>query len=232
VFYNPATEYVLDYPTYVQRVIWTKDTNEGKPLNEEINYNSKDELVFTGDFTVSYELLAAQVPKFYVRFRNDDVKAFTHGFFRDQVRDALNEVAVLYTADELYGEKKSEFLDKAKARVVSRVEPFGVNVVALGYASSPRPPEQVASAINSKIAAIQKGIQIQNELAQSKAEAQKTIALAEGTAEANRRVAASITPTIVQWRTLDVQQQAIYKWDGKLPQYSGGGAIPFIQVQK
>jgi len=232
VFYNPMTETVEDYPTSVQRVIWTKDTNEGKPINEEINYNSKDELVFTGDFTVSYELVAAKVPAFYVRFRNDDISAFTHGFFRDQVRDALNEVAVQYTADELYGEKKSEFLDKAKARVIARVQELGVNVIALGYAASPRPPEAVATAINAKIAAIQKANQTENELRQSEAEAKKTVAAAKGTAEANDLISRSINPSLIQWRQLDVQQQAISKWNGQLPTYNGGGAIPFIQVQK
>ena len=117
VWFNPFTENVLSYPTSVQRVIWTQNTKEGKAVNEEINYNSKDELVFTGDFTVSYELVHEKVPSFYVKFRSDDIEAFTHGFFRDQVRDSLNKVAVMYTADELYGEKKDEFLDKALALV-------------------------------------------------------------------------------------------------------------------
>ena len=29
-----------------------------------------------------------------------------------------------------------------------------------------------------------------------------------------------------------VQQDAIDKWDGKLPTYSGGGALPFINIGK
>jgi regulator of protease activity HflC (stomatin/prohibitin superfamily) len=177
-------------------------------------------------------LVREKVPHFYVRFRNDDISAFTHGFFRDQVRDALNEVAVSYTADELYGDKKSEFLDKALARIKARVDQFGVNVIALGYASSPRPPEQVAIAINAKITAIQKAIQTENELRQASAEAKKVVASAEGTAEANQKIAASINANIVEWRRLDVQQQAISRWNGTLPQYSGGGAIPFIQINK
>ena len=232
VFYNPITETVFEYPTSVQRVIWTVDRNEGNPINEEISYNSKDELVFTGDFTCSYELVREKVPAFYVRFRNDDIAAFTHGFFRDQVRDALNEIAVSYTADELYGEKKSEFLEKALGRVRDRVAAFGVNVISLGYASSPRPPEQVANAINAKIAAIQKASQTENELRQSEAEAKKVVAAAEGTAKANDMISKSINAQLVSWRQLDVQQQAINKWNGQLPYYSGGGAIPFIQMQK
>lgn len=232
VWYNPVTETVFEYPTNVQRVIWTKSAQEGKAENEEINYNSKDELVFHGDFAVSYELLREHVPAFYVKFRNDDIEAFTHGFFRDEVRNALNDIAAQYTADELYGEKKSEFLDKAKERIIDRVKAFGVNVVALGYASSPRPPEQVANAINNKIAAIQLATQKENELRQSEADAKKVIAAARGTAEANAEITKSINPQLIQWRQLDVQQQAIYKWNGQLPAYTGGGAVPFIQLGK
>ncbi len=230
VFYNPWNENVLSYPTSVQRVIWTVNKSEGKEINEEINYNSKDQLVFTGDFTVAYELVAEKVPHFYVKFRNDDIDAFTHGFFRDQVRDALNEAAVQYTADDLYGSKKEEFRDKALERVRSKVLPFGVNVISLGYASSPRPPQQVADAINSKIAAIQKATQTENEIRQTEAEARKKVADAEGTAKSNDIVTKSISPQMMAWQQLKVQQSAIEKWDGHMPQYSGGGALPFIQI--
>lgn len=232
VWYNPFTETVYDYPTNVQRYVWTKDPNEGSSNDEEISYNSKDELVFTGDFTVSYQLIPEKVPAFYVKFRNDDIKLFTSGFFHDQVRNALNEVAVQYTADELYGEKKAEFLDKALALVRSRVADYGVDVVSLGYAAAPRPPDMVANAINGKITAIQKADQANNEVLWAEAEAKKKIAEANGTAQANALIAKSISPELIQWQQMAIQQQAINKWNGSLPQYSGGGAIPFIQVQK
>jgi len=48
----------------------------------------------------------------------------------------------------------------------------------------------------------------------------------KGEAEAtyNARVAASLTPVLIQ-------QQYLARWDGRLPQYSfGGNAVPFVQV--
>jgi regulator of protease activity HflC (stomatin/prohibitin superfamily) len=48
----------------------------------------------------------------------------------------------------------------------------------------------------------------------------------KGDAEAtyNARVAASLTPVLIQ-------QQYLARWDGRLPQYSfGGNAVPFVQV--
>lgn len=232
VWYNPFTENVYEYPTNVQRYVWTKDTNEGKNIDEEISYNSKDELVFTGDFTVSYELVPDNVPAFYVKFRNDDIADFTNGFFHDQVRNSLNEIAVQYTADELYGEKKAEFLAKAEDLVKKRVSEYGVNVISLGYAGSPRPPEMVANAINAKITAVQRADQTNNEILQSEAEAKKKVAEANGIAQANALIAKSISPELIQWRQLEIQQQGVSKWNGQMPTYTGGGAVPFIQVQQ
>ena len=48
----------------------------------------------------------------------------------------------------------------------------------------------------------------------------------KGDAEAayNAKVAASLTPVLIQ-------QQYLARWDGRLPQYTlGGGAVPFIQI--
>lgn len=33
VFYNPVQTALIQYPTFVQRVIWTQDVNEGRALN-------------------------------------------------------------------------------------------------------------------------------------------------------------------------------------------------------
>ena len=41
----------------------------------------------------------------------------------------------------------------------------------------------------------------------------------------NRVVSASLNKLIVE-------QYAIEKWDGKLPTYNGGGALPFVDIQK
>jgi quinol monooxygenase YgiN len=42
VFYSPLRTQIIDFPTYVQTVKWTRDVNEGHPLNEELVFNSKE----------------------------------------------------------------------------------------------------------------------------------------------------------------------------------------------
>jgi hypothetical protein len=68
VWYNPINEVVLVYPAYVQRAIWTSSPQEGLPIHDEISFQLAEGLRFTSDVNVSYQLTAAQVLKFYVKF--------------------------------------------------------------------------------------------------------------------------------------------------------------------
>jgi len=49
-------------------------------------------MVINGDISLSYQLTAEKVPAFYVKFRSDDLKAFTYGFLHNVARDAFNEI--------------------------------------------------------------------------------------------------------------------------------------------
>ena len=71
VFYNPVQTAIIQYPTYVQRVIWTQDVNEGRALNEELTFNTKDAVPVNVDVAVSYQLDREKVPAFYTNFRAD-----------------------------------------------------------------------------------------------------------------------------------------------------------------
>jgi hypothetical protein len=42
VLYSPLTTQIIEFPTYVQTVKWTKDVNEGHQVNEEMGFNSKE----------------------------------------------------------------------------------------------------------------------------------------------------------------------------------------------
>jgi hypothetical protein len=53
VFYSPLTTQIFEFPTYVQTVKWTRDTNEGHPVNEEMGFNSKEGMeIFCRRFVV------------------------------------------------------------------------------------------------------------------------------------------------------------------------------------
>jgi SPFH domain / Band 7 family len=42
VLYSPLSTQIIQFPTYVQTVKWTRDVTEGHPINEEMGFNSKE----------------------------------------------------------------------------------------------------------------------------------------------------------------------------------------------
>src|SRR6516165_2729343 len=133
LFYSPLTTQVIEFPTYVQTVKWTRDLTEGHPINEEMGFNSKEGMEIFADVSLSYAIEPGRVPDFYVKYRVNQLDLFTHGILRDIVRNSLNDVASTYTVEDIYGEKKAEFLGKVEQQIQAKVANVGVGVQQFGF---------------------------------------------------------------------------------------------------
>lgn len=234
VYYNPWNTSVFEYPTFVQNVVWTKNVNEGAATNEEITFTNKDKMAISVDATMSYQLVPDKVPAFYVKFRNDDLTFFTNGFMHNLVRDHFNMEAGKYTIDQIMGDN-SAFLKDVRDSAQAELTPLGVQIIQFGLIGAPRPPQAVIDQINASVHATQVTTQKTNELAQVQADMNKetlkattyatvTLTKAKAEADANREIAASITPTLVEY-------QRTQRWDGKLPEITGG-VTPMLSIER
>jgi hypothetical protein len=230
VIYNPFLSSVLEYPTFVQTAVWTANPNEGSTNNEEITFTNADQMKISVDVNLSYHLDPAKVPAFYVMFRSDDLNGFTHGFLRNKARDIFNEHAGRYQIEQIMGDN-SAFLADVRKGLQEEVANIGVQIDQFGIIGAPRPPDAVIEAINAKVHATQLAQQKQNELVQTEADMAKERAktdtyarnittMADAQAEANLKLARSLTSELVEWKKLD-------KWNGVLPTVtsSGGGVL-------
>lgn len=226
-FYNPLLSTVLEYPTFNQSAVWTANLNEGNATNEEITFTNADQMLVAVDVNISYTLDPTRVPDFYVKFRNDDLNSFTHGYLRNAARDAFNTHAGRYKIEQIMGDN-AQFVAEVRHSLEAEVAPLGVQIGQFGIIGAPRPPQAVIEAINAKVHAVQLAQQKQNELVQVEADLAKerakaetysgnTLIYANAEAEANAKIARSLTAELVEWKKLD-------KWDGKLPQVQGSGA--------
>jgi regulator of protease activity HflC (stomatin/prohibitin superfamily) len=244
VLYSPLSTQIIEFPTYVQTVKWTKDVNEGHPINEEMGFNSKEGMEIFVDVSLSYAIDPLHVPDFYVKYRVSDLDVFTHGILRDIVRNSLNEVASTYNVEDIYGDHKAEFLRKVQSMIDQKVAPVGVGVQQFGFIGAPRVPAVIASAITAKAQAIQQAERARNELATTQAEAAKKIAEAEGDAkslvtraqgeaDANRIRQNSLTPQLLELRRIENSRVLIDKWNGQLPTVqSGQGGALMLQLPR
>jgi regulator of protease activity HflC (stomatin/prohibitin superfamily) len=244
VVYSPLSTQIIEFPTYVQTVKWTKDLSEGHPNNEEMGFNSKEGMEIFVDVSLSYAIEPTKVPDFYVKYRVGDMEVFTHGILRDVVRNSLNEVASTYVVEDIYGEKKAEFLRKVQTMIEQKMTPVGVGVQQFGFIGAPRVPAVIATAITAKAQAIQQAERARNELQTTQAEAAKKIAEAEGDAkslvmraqgesDANRIRQNSLTPQLLELRRIENNRALIDKWNGQLPTVqSGQGTGMILQLPK
>jgi regulator of protease activity HflC (stomatin/prohibitin superfamily) len=234
VVYSPLRTQIIEFPTYVQTVKWTRDTNEGHPINEEMGFNSKEGMQISVDVSLSYAIDPQKVPDFYVKYRVSDLEVFTHGILRDIVRNSLNEVASTFTVEDIYGERKADFLKRVEVMIEQKIAPVGVGVQQFGFIGAPRVPDVIATAITAKAQAIQQSERARNELATTQAEAAKKIAeadgdakslvtRAQGEADANRIRQTSLTPQLFDLRRIENSRALIDKWNGQLPTVETGG---------
>jgi regulator of protease activity HflC (stomatin/prohibitin superfamily) len=182
---------------------------------------------------LSYYIQQDKVPHFYVKYRSDDLNHFTHGILRNIARDAFNEVAANYGVDDINGPKLSDFLHEVKTKINEQVTNEGVVIDQFGFLETPRLPQSYQEAMLNKQTAIQTAQQKENELRATQAEAAKQIAAAEGEAKArvaraegeakaNTVLANSVTDRLLTLRKLDIQQQAVDRWNGSVPTIQGG----------
>ncbi|SEB84274.1 SPFH domain-containing protein [Terriglobus roseus] len=235
VFYSPLRSQIVEFPTYVQTVKWTRDLNEGRATDEAMSFNSKEGMEIYSDVSLSYSIEPKRVPDFYVKYRVTDLGQFTHGILRDVVRNSLNEVASTYTVEQIYGEQKAAFLNEVQRHIQQQMDAVGVGIQQFGFIGAPRVPAVIANAITGKAQAIQDAERARNELAKTQAEAAKQVAEAEGEAkssvtraqgeaEANRIRQTSITPQLLQLRSLENQRALIERWNGQLPSVETAGS--------
>lgn len=221
------------FPTFMQNYVWTKDPNEGSTNDESISFQTADGMTANADIGISYSIDPNKVTEIFQTYRRG-IDEITDTFLRNMVRDALVKQASNKPIEYVYGAGKAELIAAVQADVASQVSSIGIKIDKIYWIGEIRLPSTVIDSINNKNAATQMAQQRQNEVAQAKAEADKKIEDARGTAEsilkvaeaqakANRLLAESITNELVRYRALE-------KWDGVLPRMTGGGAIPFIDV--
>jgi regulator of protease activity HflC (stomatin/prohibitin superfamily) len=227
----PFVTGIEEYPVFLKTLVLTKNGTEQSPQNDEINVNSVEGQPLSLDVSLSFEIDPAQTPKLYSTFRTD-INMITHGYVKQTIRQALQEVIGQEPVADVIGPKKAEATNRTLALIATRLAPYGFQVKQFTI-NELRAPSTVMDAINTKNVMQQQALTAQNELQKNTFQAQgdsikaagraKAItAEAEAQARANELLARSITPTLVQY-------ELTKKWDGKLPQVSGGGT-PLIQL--
>ena len=133
-----------------------------------------------------------------------------------------------YKADELVG-NRDNINAEIKAVLTSKLGIYGIMVDdfnIMNYQFS----DEFNLATEARATAKQKMEQAEMDLLRIVIEKEQVITQAQAQAESLRLQKMEITPDLVKLRQIEVQRVAIDKWNGVLPQVTGG-AIPFIDMR-
>lgn len=221
------------FPTFTQNYVWTQDKTEGSEEDESIRFQSQSGLSIGADVGISYHIQPVDVHKVFQKYRRG-IEEITDVFLRNMVRDAFVAEASTRDVEDIYGEGKQVFLESVEHRVRSQVDSIGISVERIYLVGDLRLPPQVTAALEQKLVANQRASQRENEIREAKAEAQKKIEEARGYAESTLLKAEAEAKALrlrrQELNALIVQYEGIQRWDGKLPQFTGGGSVPMIQI--
>ena len=203
VWFNPLTENIYEFPTYVQTINY-----------DNFTVNAKDGSVFTVDPTISLRVVGGSSPKIFVKYRKTIDEILTNTLV-NHIKDVYRIEFNKYSTDSIISNReKFEAGVQDKMIKFLKEEGFGLEQLTSGI----QYPESITQAINAKNAAIQKAQQAENELKVVEADAKKMIVKAEAEAKANDLRQRSLSPLIIQ-------QQFIEKWDGSTPLYGNSPVI-------
>jgi regulator of protease activity HflC (stomatin/prohibitin superfamily) len=126
-FRNPLMTGIEEYPVFMQTLVLTKNGNEGGSLNDEINVNSKEGQPLSLDVSMSFELDQDKAPELYTTFRRD-IQAIQHGYVKQSIRQALQEVIGNEEIAAVIGPKKAEAVNGTQLLLSQRLAQYGIVV--------------------------------------------------------------------------------------------------------
>ena len=223
--------------TWNQEIYQFPTFNQLHNYTQPFTFQTSDSMDVRARVGVEYYVEPEKVSKIFQTYRKgvDEITAVN---LRQNISDALINHSGKMDINAMAAGGKMALLEQVTKDLKAKLDPVGIRIVKLSWLSDMDYPEQVKSSINAKIEATQRALLRENEIAQSKAEAQKAIEQSRGVAESTMiRAKAEADAIAMRGDALRknpevLQLEAIGKWNGILPQYMTSGTnTPFLTIK-
>lgn len=190
---------------------------------QQASAGTKDLQVVHTNIVVNYRLDGSKVAHVYKEFGLE----LEDKILMPAVNEAFKATTAHYNSEELVT-KRDEVSHAIHQALQTKVGKYGllvseISLVNFGFSAD------YQAAIERKVIATQQKLKAEQDLSRIAIEAEQAVAKAKGEAESIRIQAQAIN---AQGGKDYVQLQAIGKWDGKLPNYMMGGAVPMINIKE
>ncbi|MGZ3694349.1 MAG: SPFH domain-containing protein [Bdellovibrionota bacterium] len=230
----PFVTQVQSYPTALRTYSMVRRAGEGSAEGDDsIDLPTREGQHITQDISVTFntsEDLAAEVFK---AFRGSDISDIEATFIRRTIITVAQNAAGQMSLSEVISAKRSDLQDNIQKNLAKELEKMGFHLDKVNLGAS-HLPQSLETQMQQKMAAQQQAQQAEYEfqkqqmlakaeVAKAEGEAQGILVRAKAQAEANRLLQSTLSANLVQSKAID-------KWNGILPQVSGG-STPFINLK-
>ena len=227
--YQPQAVYlgffdqIYTYPTKLQAAIYTQDTQWGEERAADgIQITTNDSAITTFDVAVLYRVDPQNVFTVFQKFGPIPIEDIQSLHIRRAIREGASAIGNQYDVFQLLGPKREEASQKLTQELQTRMAPKGITIIQAMLMTA-YPSSDIAGKINGRVNAY-------TQLEISKLEAQiadvsRQSSVVRGQAEAQARTltASQTQEKSVEMLKLDMEGQAIDKW-----QQAGGHLSPII----
>lgn len=195
-----------------------------KSIEETMDVLSKDGLSIKIDVTLRYRPIPNKIGFLYRSFKDD----YVNDLIRPEVRSAVREVIGQYTPEELYASKRQEIEDKIDVMTENILKENYIEQKTLLFRSITL-PLKIKESIESKLEADQEAQKYTYLIEKEKKEAERRKIDAEGKAEANKILSASITENILKEKGISATERLAASPNAKIVVIgSGKDGLPLI----
>ena len=217
------------------------------PKDESFSIPTSDGKTVRVNLEFSYRFDEARVAQTFVTFKGKSGETIKDTFIKPKVIAWTQEVSANYPVTDIFGDKRTAINAELDIYLREKFDQYGIIIDTVNFTDI-SVDEETAAAIQKKVTAQQElelatieaqtakvqaqkdkevaQIAAEKRIVEAEADAQAVQIAAEAEATANQKIAASLTPELIE--KIKYEQ-----WDGVLPStYMGDGdAIPVIQAQ-
>lgn len=237
------TKKVTTYSIGIEQSYLTAAEKGDSPKDESFSTPTSDGKSLVVDLEFSYKFDEERVADTFTRFKGQSGEDVKNSFIKPKMIAWTQEVTAKYPVTDVFGDKRQELNEALDVYLKEKFEPYGIIIDTVNFTNIST-DEETQAAIQKKVTAQQELelAQIEAQTAKVQAEKDKEVAMiqaeqekikaegeaealkiaADAEAEANRKIAESLTQTLIEKIKYD-------KWNGSVPQVQGG-STPIVDI--
>ena len=232
----PWITQVQSYPIALRTYTMVQRGGEGAERGDDsIDLPTREGQHIRQDISVTYNTSHEKAADVFRSFRGADIADIERTFVRRTIITVAQNAAGQMSLTDLISAQRGALQDRIQGDLGNEMNKMGFVVDKVNLGAS-HLPDIIEKQLQQKMAAQQQAQQAEYELqrqqtlakarvAEAEGDAQATLVKAKAQAEANKLLQEALTPLLIQ-------NKAIERWNGTLPQFTGGGPVPFLNLER